>query len=175
MTLTAREPKGYEEAAQIALNQERLTQAASFSKIAEGAYLSECSCKVDSNPKTVAIVLNTTETLITIKKCSLSLEKFYEKRSSKFDDVCFAKNKTLKRICKVFQVNNASNESVERINKVKENIRTEHLNIKEKESLMATCSDFNDIFHLEGDVLINTNLITHGINTEDRAPTFTKS
>lgn len=30
-TLIAREPKGYEEAAQIAINQERLTQAASFS------------------------------------------------------------------------------------------------------------------------------------------------
>ena len=38
---------------------------------------------------------------------------------------------------------------------VRMQIRTEHLNKEEKKTIEQICEDFNDIFHLEGDILMH--------------------
>ena len=51
-----------------------------------------------------------------------------------------------------------------RLNKLIEEIHTEHLNREESESLMTLCKQFSDIFYLEGDKLSSTNAVYHEIN-----------
>lgn len=51
-----------------------------------------------------------------------------------------------------------------RLNKLNEEIHTEHLNKEEYDSLMTICKQFSDIFHLEGDKLSCTNAVYHEIN-----------
>ncbi|KAL4134764.1 hypothetical protein QTP88_006479 [Uroleucon formosanum] len=51
-----------------------------------------------------------------------------------------------------------------RLNKLNEEIHTEHLNKEEYDSLMTICKQFSDIFHLEGDKLSCTNAVYHKIN-----------
>jgi len=52
-----------------------------------------------------------------------------------------------------------------RLNKLIEEIHTEHLNRKEHDSLMTLCKQLiSDIFYLEGDKLSCTNAIYHEIN-----------
>lgn len=63
----------------------------------------------------------------------------------------------------------------DRIKLLKENIRTDHMNKEEKESLIQICENFKDIFHLPGDLLTSTKSIKHDIVTTDPSPIFTKT
>lgn len=56
---------------------------------------------------------------------------------------------------------NASN----RIQLLKENLRCDHMNNEEKESIEKLCSEFSEIFFLEGDKLSCTKTIQHEIKT----------
>ncbi|KAL6253635.1 hypothetical protein P5V15_015450 [Pogonomyrmex californicus] len=47
----------------------------------------------------------------------------------------------------------------------REQLRTDHLNIKEKETLEQICNDYCDIFHLEDDSLSYTTAVQHEIAT----------
>ncbi|KAG5314429.1 POL4 protein, partial [Pseudoatta argentina] len=50
-------------------------------------------------------------------------------------------------------------------------IKDRHLNKEEKKTIEQICEDFNDIFHLEGDILTHTITVAHEINTRtDNAP-----
>ncbi|KAL4125748.1 hypothetical protein QTP88_009988 [Uroleucon formosanum] len=48
-----------------------------------------------------------------------------------------------------------------------ESLRTNHLNSEEKESLVAICQDYSDIFFLEGDRVSATTAVTHRIKTSE--------
>ncbi|KAF0747216.1 Retrovirus-related Pol polyprotein [Aphis craccivora] len=50
-----------------------------------------------------------------------------------------------------------------RIQPLKENLRCDHMNNEEKESIEALCSEYSDIFFLEGDTLSCTETIQHEI------------
>ncbi|KAL4152656.1 hypothetical protein QTP88_000489 [Uroleucon formosanum] len=74
-------------------------------------------------------------------------------------------------IAKTIMCSNTINKSNEetsangsRLNKLNEEIHTEHLNKEEYDSLMTICKQFSDIFHLEGDKLSCTNAVYHEIN-----------
>lgn len=54
-----------------------------------------------------------------------------------------------------------------RLRKLEEALRTDHLNSEERESLVAVCQDYSDIFFLEGDRVSATTAVTHGIKTSD--------
>lgn len=54
-------------------------------------------------------------------------------------------------------------------------IRTEHLNLEEKQKLTKLCSEFSDIFHKDGDNLTFTNAVKHEIKTTDETPVYSKS
>ncbi|KAL4088776.1 hypothetical protein QTP88_023860 [Uroleucon formosanum] len=44
-------------------------------------------------------------------------------------------------------------------------LNTEHLNTEERESLISTCEQYSDIFHLEGEPLTCTDAVFHEVNT----------
>lgn len=44
-------------------------------------------------------------------------------------------------------------------------LNTEHLNTEERESLISTCEQYSDIFHLEGEALTCTDAVFHEVNT----------
>jgi len=52
-----------------------------------------------------------------------------------------------------------------RIRLLKENLRCDHINNEEKESIERLCSEYSDIFFLEGDTLSCTETIQHEIKT----------
>lgn len=52
-----------------------------------------------------------------------------------------------------------------RIDKLEKLIKTEHLNSEERNSIVDLCSNFSDIFFLEGDLLTATDIVTHTIKT----------
>lgn len=55
--------------------------------------------------------------------------------------------------------------SHDRINRLTQIIKTNHPNSVEKESLIELISDYSDLFHIEGDYLTSTNIVTYNINT----------
>jgi len=62
-----------------------------------------------------------------------------------------------------------SNESgtliLPRHERVRKQIKTEHLNKKEKKTIEQICENLNDmIFHLKGDILTHTTTVAHEIN-----------
>lgn len=60
---------------------------------------------------------------------------------------------------------NETNTNSNRINKLKETIQVKHLNNEEKANIYDLCSEYADIFYLEGDRLGATDIVTHNINT----------
>jgi len=48
---------------------------------------------------------------------------------------------------------------------LRDSLDTEHLNIEERESLISTCEQYSDIFHLEGDPFTCTDAVFHEVNT----------
>uniref|UniRef100_A0A2S2NNZ3 RNA-directed DNA polymerase n=1 Tax=Schizaphis graminum TaxID=13262 RepID=A0A2S2NNZ3_SCHGA len=48
---------------------------------------------------------------------------------------------------------------------LRDSLDTKHLNIEERESLVSTCEQYSDIFHLEGDPLTCTDAVFHEVNT----------
>lgn len=57
-----------------------------------------------------------------------------------------------------------------RLNTLNENLRLQHLNSEEKQSIKNICNEFNDIFYLPIDKLTRTTATTHNIPTTDNQP-----
>jgi hypothetical protein len=49
--------------------------------------------------------------------------------------------------------------------KLREELRTDHLNSKERVSLIKICEEYSDVFHLPGDKLSFTTAAEHAIPT----------
>ena len=62
---------------------------------------------------------------------------------------------------------------INRINKIKSLIRSDHMNKEEKQSIIEICEQYSDIFHLEGDHLTFTNAAEHNIKiNENQTPIY---
>jgi hypothetical protein len=57
-----------------------------------------------------------------------------------------------------------------RLSKLRKKLRTDHLNIEERVSLIRICEEYNDVFHLPGDKLTTT-VTEHAIPTPTIDPT----
>jgi hypothetical protein len=98
--------------------------------------------------KILAIAINVTENSVQFIPPTLeevSFEKFIE-ASIKLNTVIQCGDNTRSRMLRI-----------------KEIVNTEHLNFEERDSLWKVCSEFMDIFHLEGDSFPTTNIIQHEI------------
>lgn len=63
----------------------------------------------------------------------------------------------------------------DRIQVIRNELRTDHLNEEEKELITDLCLEYEDIFYLEGDTLTFTSEIKHTIDTSNNRPIFTKA
>lgn len=68
-----------------------------------------------------------------------------------------------------------SNDISDRAKEVLSRLRTDHLNPEETANLKVLCSQYADVFYLEGEPLTFTNKIKHTIRTHDEIPVHTKS
>jgi hypothetical protein len=66
---------------------------------------------------------------------------------------------------------NLVNEDSTRLRKLRDELRTEHLNSEERVSLIKICEEENDVFHLPGDKLTFTTAAEHAIPTPPIDPT----
>ena len=122
-------------------------------KIMEGVYLSRAIVKVNNNNKAFATILNTRTTDQIIEPITVSLE-------------------SLPTHC--FEIKNLEPRSSRKLI-LKNNLRLEHLNKEEKDSVVKICEAYSDIFFLPGDNLSMTNAIRHEINVIDEKPIHTKT
>lgn len=62
-----------------------------------------------------------------------------------------------------------------RIHTLHDNVRVDHLNEEERESILNVCERYNDIFHLPSDVLTTTKTLKHEIKTSSEVPVNSKT
>lgn len=65
--------------------------------------------------------------------------------------------------------------SSSRLETLMQNIRLNHLNQEEGNSILDICKDYNDIFHLPQDILTTTTTLKHEIPTTSDVPIHTKT
>ena len=62
----------------------------------------------------------------------------------------------------------------DRLQRIEDNLRLDHLNKEEKEHVLALIKDYTSLFHLPGDSLPATDVLQHSIHTTDEVPVFVK-
>ncbi|PZC85949.1 hypothetical protein B5X24_HaOG214314 [Helicoverpa armigera] len=131
----------------------------------EGVYLANCIVTVKPNHCINISVLNTTESEIVFKDYYVHLLPYEPEivSSASLSNVDYQ------------NINNLFNISNDRSQQVLDLIRTEHLNPEETKMLLECCSEYTDIFYLEGEPLTHTTAIEHSINTGNAAPVHVKS
>lgn len=130
--------------------------------ISDGVYLANCIVSLKPNNRVNISVLNTTESDVHIRDFQVHL--------TQLDSSIISKSSDTHEI-----INTVSSSPSDRISRVLSQIRHEHLNAEEKKLLLDCCSEYNDIFYLDGDPLTCTNAIQHSINTKDASPIHVKS
>lgn len=125
--------------------------------LVSGVFLCRAITSVDNFSDAYATILNTTEKSYGLKQIELYLEP-------------------LPIYSQILHFETAkSNVKSERKNKISETIRTAHLNDREISSLLKVCTEFDDVFCLDGDKLSSTSVVQHEINTGDSAPIVSKT
>lgn len=109
------------------------------------------------NGKANTTILNTSEEELIIDKISVELEPFDPLIASVFS------------ISPPFTANHN-----ERLKILHENLRLDHLNMEEKNSIVDLCNSYHDIFHLPGDSLQTTSILKHQIKVTTETPITTK-
>lgn len=71
-------------------------------------------------------------------------------------------------------LNISPNHAANRLEILKQNLRLEHLNNEEKQSIIELVTEYNNLFFLPGDKLGCTQLVSHTIPTTDDIPIHTK-
>lgn len=131
-------------------------------ELEDGVSLIESIVKTNQSGKTYTYVTNTTEKEINLEIPIVDVEPVDIVPTSPRDSFTYKIDSVI------------SNNLTQRLNILKENLKLDHLNEEEKQSILPVIEDFNDIFHLPGDKLKGTNKITHAINTTDNIPICVK-
>ncbi|GJQ70538.1 hypothetical protein Trydic_g221, partial [Trypoxylus dichotomus] len=127
-------------------------------ELRQGIYLSKAIVKVNSNGKAYATILNTKIENQEIPSISVKLESLPPE------------SKILN-----LTMDDSTSSHKSRNKLLRQNLRLEHLNPEEKQSILDTCFSYNDIFLLPNDTLTCTSTVEHEINLSDPTPIFTRS
>lgn len=119
---------------------------------------SKCLTRVKSNNKINVSVLNTSQSEIVLKPIKLTLEPV----SLILENGHIESQNIAEETVPCFPTTLADLDHDKRVQSA---LRCDHLNSEEESSLRKLCSEFNDIFYLEGDVLTATKTIQHEIRT----------
>lgn len=114
-----------------------------------------CYVHTDKNKNFKCTALNLTNDDVTIENVGIKLRPI-------------SKIETINSI----DINNIN--QTDRINQLRQQIRTDHMNNEEKETVMEIIERYPDIFHLPDDTLSSTPIIKHKIITSDELPTQSK-
>lgn len=125
--------------------------------------IANCIVRVKDNNRINITIANTSEEPITLNS-NLNL---------KLDPIDYSKFKNDSNI-PINHINTTDN-TLERTEKVLNQLRISHLNNEEKDALLQACSDFSDIFHLPEENLSHTNTLQHEIKTTTDVPIHTKT
>ena len=116
-------------------------------KLTPGVYLAESLTK-EMNGKSTTSIVNTREEDITLDLPQVLLEAVDDSEEA------------------MTQIHTAVHiEVAGRLSKLREQLRTDHLNVEEHVSLVKICEKYHDIFHLSGDTLTCTEAAEHAIPT----------
>lgn len=127
-------------------------------EVQKGVYLPSALIKVNpNNSMALTTILNTTEETVTIPLIEKSLQPIELQQD-------------LPQIRHI-----SSKKMTDRIQRLKEALRLDHLNAEERESLLQICIEYNSIFQLEGDKLLETSIVEHSIKTISETPIATKT
>jgi transposase InsO family protein len=145
----------------IKVNQNNIDNALiNRQEIQQGVFLVDSIVKV-VNDRTHAYLINTTEKDVNIETPTINVEPVLINTSPRDSSTYIINSIT-------------SNNLVNRLKILRENLRLDHLNKEEKLSIIPIIENYNDIFHLPGDKLKGTNKITHSIPTTDNLPVVVK-
>ena len=134
------------------------TDAILFTQEKENVRLPNALIRINNNGEFLTSIINANAIPKTIDFSELSIEPL---------------ETTLETREAVLNIN--TSEPADRIQTIKNQLRTEHLNAEEKESITQLCLEYADIFYIEGDSLTFANEIKHSIDTSNAKPIFTKS
>lgn len=132
-------------------------------KILDGVFLCSRVVQINENNVALSTILSVTENKIKINKSEIIGEPINFSELQNFTSINLLTNQ------------NNSNSRAEKLDKITNLLRTDHLNNEERESLIKICHEYNHIFYLEGDHLSYTNAITHKIPTATDIPINVKS
>lgn len=118
--------------------------------------MSKAITKVNSNRKALASILNCTNEILKIRFISIDLEAISDNQIK----VLWNQNLHKNDFEKFYQ----------RIQKLKNKLKLGHLNSEEYDFIFKICKEYNDIFHLDGDYLSQTDISDHEIQLTDYKP-----
>ncbi|KAK2577812.1 hypothetical protein KPH14_012695 [Odynerus spinipes] len=122
-------------------------------EIEPGVYIADCLTKAEGGECVISI-MNTTENEVELTGISVEVK----------DPAIPLKKQTAGEVR--MKLNTLRSSGIERMRKLRDSIRTEHLNQEEKQAIWEICGKYNDLFYLEGDTLESTNTTEHCINVE---------
>lgn len=130
--------------------------------ILDDVFLCPSIVKLIDNRHAITSILNTSEKTVKISQLEIVLEPLPHSEDPVY-------------INKVTSNKSFQNSKSDRLTKISESLRTDHLNNEEKNSLTKICHEYNHIFHLEGDTLSYTDTVMHEIPITSSTPINTKS
>lgn len=136
-------------------------------ELKKGIFLCESIVKVNSRSEVLTSIINTTESELKIKMPEVKLKNIEQNILKVLSLEAVEANGTVR----VNQIDCRS----ERLEKLHLNLRTNHLNKEECETLIQDCEDFNHVFLLEGDKLTSTDTVTKSVNTSSQVPIAVKT
>ena len=159
--------------------------------ICDGVYLAKSLLQVDDESKALTTIINTNDHSIKVNYIQVVLEEFNEKlaqplhnntSNENFSNSNYSQNHkyenklqhSIMQISKDPQNYIKQKSNSKRIELLRENLRLDHLNPEEKESVLNTCISYNDIFYLPNDKLTCTDTIQHEIRVTDPKPVHSK-
>lgn len=123
-------------------------------ELCEGVFVAGCVARPDSNNMIPVKILNVRDEVISLRNFKPKIEKLQGYDALKFKD---------------------NQISVNRVEKLLNLIKTEHLNREEKLSIDKICAKYSDIFHLPNDPLSVTNIYKQNIYLRESAkPVYVK-
>lgn len=114
-----------------------------------GIYMGSCITNA-ANGECKVSILNTNEYEVELEQPSVQIMALGQEHAE---------------VTRVYAYRTMTPNNASRMQQLRDNLRTSHLNQEEKKSLLNVCEKFHDVFHLEGDHLGYTNAASHRITT----------
>lgn len=128
-------------------------------ELQSGVYLASSVIQVTTDFKALTTILNTLDEEVKIKPINIEIEPYIIKQEESHFIGHISKQQ----------------KQIDRFELLKSSLRLDHLSEEERLSITQICMEYNSIFHLDGDQLPETTVITHKIETTTQVPIASKT